>query len=91
MASYWLVLVWCERKILLVGWRNSQQNRVLVLEIHRHHQVHMVIEAEILGRRLFNLSVVNELVMLKKIKKNQSLMVKTQNELPAYQLCFLST
>ena len=25
---WWLVLVWCERKILLVGWNSSQHNRV---------------------------------------------------------------
>ena len=25
----WLVMVWCERKILLIGWISSQQNRVV--------------------------------------------------------------
>ena len=25
---WWLVLVWCERKIMLVGWISSQQNMV---------------------------------------------------------------
>ena len=25
---WWLVLVWCKRKILLAGWWSSQQNRV---------------------------------------------------------------
>jgi len=26
-CGWWLVLVWCERKILLVGWKSSQQKR----------------------------------------------------------------
>ena len=25
---WWLALVWCERKMMLVGWRSSQQNRL---------------------------------------------------------------
>lgn len=31
LASWWLILIWCERKILLTDWLTSQANRVNVL------------------------------------------------------------
>jgi len=40
LTGWWLVLIWCERKTMLAGWLTSQQNRLTVA----NHQLIIIIK-----------------------------------------------